>query len=319
MPAKPQAITTEPTALLRQWGPRWSTEMPAARQAMFDAYAALLQSQLSAKARVQMNLPYGPDPRQLLDVYAPTTSTNKPMPVMVFVHGGGFVKGDKDQGGGLFANVMHEFARAGYLSVNVEYRLAPDAVWPAGAEDVRDAVRWVHAQAAEYGGDPERIFLFGHSAACAHCASAAWDHRLRPDGKGLPLAGLILVSPRVRADLRSENVNAAGVAAYFGDDPAHFDDRAPLQHARPDAPPTFVALAQYENPLIDVYALELVHHLAQIHDTLGGPMPRVTQVPDHNHYSLLAQFNTEHNLLGHAIRDWCERVVRWEFPAKRPG
>jgi acetyl esterase/lipase len=236
---------------------------------------------------------------------------------MVFVHGGGFVRGDKDQGGGLFANVLHEFAAQGWLGINVEYRLAPKAAWPAGAEDVRDAVQWVHHHAAAYGGDPQRVFLFAHSAGCAHVASAVWDERLRVSGQALSLAGLVLASPRVRADLRPENINAAGVAAYFGDDPRLFDDRAPLLHARPDAPPTFVALAQYENPLIDIYALELVHHLAQIHDTAGGPMPRVLQLPDHNHYSLMAQFGTAHNRLGEAIRDWCSRVERGEFAAKR--
>jgi acetyl esterase/lipase len=175
----------------------------------------------------------------------------------------------------------------------------------------------VHANAAEHGDDPERLFLFGQSAACAHCASAVWDQRLRTTGQGLALAGLTLTSPRVRADLRPENINAAGVAAYFGDDPRQFDDRAPLLHARPDTPPTFVALAQYENPLIDVYALELSHRLAQIHDAQGGPMPRVLQLPDHNHYSLMAQFNTAHNPLGNEIRDWCERIERGEYAAKR--
>lgn len=87
-----------------------------------------------------MNLPYGNDPRQVFDVHALIAAT-RPLPVMVFVHGGGFVKGDKEQGGGLFANVMHKFSRAGYLSINVEYPLAPQVAWPSGAEDVSDAVR----------------------------------------------------------------------------------------------------------------------------------------------------------------------------------
>ncbi|WP_291009943.1 alpha/beta hydrolase [Hydrogenophaga sp.] len=301
--------------LLRHWGPRWQTELPAARDAMFPAYAALLPASAPAGVQVHLDLPYGADPRQVLDVYAPPRATQA-RPVMMFVHGGGFVRGDKDQGGGLFANVLHEFAAVGWLGINVEYRLAPHATWPAGAEDVRDALKWVHDHAAEQGGDPRRIFLFAHSAGCAHVASAVWDERLRPAGHALPLAGLILASPRVRADLRPDNINAAGVAAYFGNDPAQFDDRAPLLHARPDAPPTFVALAQYENPLIDVYALELAHHLAQIHDTRGGPMPRVLQLPDHNHYSVMAQFNTPHNRLGAEIRDWCARVERGEFAGK---
>jgi acetyl esterase/lipase len=302
--------------LLRQWGPRWQTEQPAARAAVCAAYAPLLHAAAARSAPPLRNLPYGSDPRQVLDVYA-AASKDTPAPVMVFVHGGGFTKGDKEQDGGLFGNVLREFVAHGWLGVNVEYRLAPQAVWPAGAEDVRDAVRWVHTHAAQHGGDPARIFLFAHSAACAHSASAVWDERLRAGGPGLPLAGLILASPRMRADLRPDNINAAGVAAYFGNDPTQFDDRAPLLHARADAPPTFVALAQYENPLIDVYALELAHHLAQVHDTHGGPMPRVLQLPDHNHYSVMAQFNTAHNRLGAEIRDWCARVERGEFAAKR--
>jgi acetyl esterase/lipase len=312
----PNTMPSSLLDLLRHWGPRWQTELPAARDAMFAAYAALLPPSAPPGVKVHMDLPYGADPRQVLDVYVPSGSV-QPRPVMVFVHGGGFVRGDKDQGGGLFANVLHEFAALGWLGINVEYRLAPQAAWPSGAQDVRDAVQWVHDHAAEHGGDPQRIFLFSHSAACAHCASAVWDERLRPANPELALAGLILASPRVRADLRPDNINAAGVAAYFGDDPAQFDDRAPLMHARPDAPPTFVALAQYENPLIDIYALELAHHLAQIHDTQGGPMPRVLQLPDHNHYSVMAQFNTPHNTLGADIRDWCARVERGEFAARR--
>lgn len=310
----PHAIPPTLLDLLRHWGPRWQTETAQANAATSAAYGAQLQHAPPPAMQVQKDLPYGADPRQVLDVYAPPPSAQA-RPVVVFVHGGGFVRGDKDQGGGLFANVMHEFVAQGWLGINVEYRLAPQATWPAGAEDVRDAVRWVHTHAAAHGGDPQRIFLFGYSAGCAHCASAAWDQRLRPGGQGLPLKGLILASPRMRADLRPENVNAAGVAAYFGDDPTQFDDRAPLLHARADAPPTLVALTQYENPLIDIYALELAHRLAQLHDTQGGPMPRVLQLPDHNHHSVVAQFNTAHNRLGAEIRDWCARVERGEFAA----
>lgn len=312
----PYAIPSPLLDLLRYWGPRWQTELPAAREAVFAAYASLLDQTMPLGVQVQKDLHYGADPRQVLDLYAPPTIAQA-RPVMVFVHGGGFVRGDKDQGGGLFANVLQEFAARGWLGVNVEYRLAPQAQWPGGAEDVRDAVKWVQAHAANHGGDPERIFLFAHSAACAHCASAAWDERLRFAGQAPPLAGLILVSPRVRADLRPENINAAGVAAYFGNDSSKFDDRAPLLHVRPDAPPTFVALAQHENPLIDVYALELAHQLAQVHDTRGGPMPRVLQLPDHNHYSVMAQFNTAHSRLGMELRDWCARVERGEYAAKQ--
>lgn len=291
-------------ASLEHWGPRWHEDITAGRDAMFEAWAPLLSAE--ARPATARDLPYGPHPRQVLDVYAPPDG-GEGLPILVFVHGGAFVRGDKEQTPFIYANVPAEFARHGYLAFNVEYRLAPEAAWPAGAEDVRDAVLWIERHAHQWGGDAQRIFLMGHSAACAHCASAVWDDRVRP-AEGLPVQGLILVSPRVVADARPDNPNAHGVRAYYGDDGA-FEDRAPIGKVRPDAPPTFVALAQYENPLLDFYALDLVHRLSQVADQQKGPMPRVIQLMDHNHVSIVAQFNTDHNELGDPIRDWCRRVL----------
>ena len=303
-----RALPKHLLASLEHWGPRWHLDITAGRDAMFEAWAPLLSAQ--ARPATARDLPYGPDPRQVLDVYAPAPApqSGEGLPILVFVHGGAFVRGDKEQTPYIYANVPAEFAREGYLAFNVEYRLAPGAAWPAGAEDVRDAVQWVARHAERWGGDPRRIFLMGHSAACAHCASAVWDDRVRPDG-GLPVQGLILVSPRVVADVRPDNPNAPGVRAYYGEGaPAH-EDRAPIGKVRADAPPTLVALAQYENPLLDFYALDLVHRLAQVADRHQGPMPRVIQLMDHNHVSIVAQFNTPCNELGDPIRDWCGRVL----------
>ena len=290
-------------ASLEHWGPRWHQDITAGRDAMFEAWAPLLSAE--ARPAAIRNLPYGQDPRQVLDVYAPEKGKN--LPILVFVHGGAFVRGDKEQSPYIYANVPTEFARHGYLAFNVEYRLAPQAVWPGGAEDIRDAVEWIASHAHQWGGDPGNIFLMGHSAACAHCASAAWDDRVRPP-EGLPLKGLILVSPRVVADTRPDNPNAHGVRTYYGEEVDAFEDRAPIGKVRADAPPTLVALAQYENPLLDFYALELVHRLADVADKQKGPMPRVIQLMDHNHVSIVAQFNTPCNELGEPIRDWCRRV-----------
>lgn len=304
------SVPTPLLAALRHWGPRWHDDIVAGRDAMFEAYAPLHQARNAAQLVVQTDLPYGPDARQVFDVYAPPGADR--LPVMIFVHGGAFFRGDKDQTPAVYSNVAREFATHGWLALNVEYRLAPQAPWPEGANDVRDAVLSAASRVADWGGDARRLFLFGHSAACAHCATAAWDARVMP-ANGLPIAGLILASPRVRADVRPDNPNASGVRAYYGADESVYPDREPLSHVRADAPPTFVALAQYENPLLDFYALELAHRLAGVCDAGGGPMPRVVQYPDHNHVSLMAQFDTPHNAFGADVRDWCERVKRGEF------
>lgn len=94
-----------------------------------------------------------------LDVYRPQAARG-PLPVVIYVHGGGFRVLSKDTHW-----VMGiAFARAGYVVFNVSYRLAPRHPFPAGLEDVAAAYAWVRANAARYGGDPSRIVLAGESA-----------------------------------------------------------------------------------------------------------------------------------------------------------
>ncbi len=85
---------------------------------------------------------------------------NPPYPILVFIHGGGFFSGDKK----LLTRVCKCYAREGFLVFNLNYRLAPEFVFPAQFEDTHLAVRWVYENAERFGGDPERIFLGGESA-----------------------------------------------------------------------------------------------------------------------------------------------------------
>ena len=311
---EPDSIPPDLLAALRAWGPRWHQDIIASSNAMHRLWAPLVHLPPTALAPTHADLTYGSDARQVLDVHAPDGATGLPM--LVYVHGGAFVRGEKRRTPQFYANVPAEFAQQGFIGVNVEYRLASDAPWPEGARDVRDAVLWVAQHAAQWGGDATRIFLLGHSAACAHCATAVWDDRVRPAG-GLPLAGLALLSPRVLADVRPQNPNASGVRAYYGDNEALYADRAPMSHVRSDAPPTFVGVAQYENPLLEFYAFELAQRLAQLADTDGGPMPRLVQLPDHNHVSMVTQFGTRWNTIGAPLRDWMQRVQRGEYTTRR--
>ena len=90
----------------------------------------------------------------------------------MFVHGGGFVRGTKHAPGSPFYdNVMVLAARNGMVGVNVEYRLAPQFKWPSGNEDLGAAVRYVADNISRYGGDPNRIFLMGHSAGASLVAN----------------------------------------------------------------------------------------------------------------------------------------------------
>ena len=106
------------------------------------------------------DIAYGPDPRQQLDVYTPKTSAAGPAPVLVFFYGGGWTSGRRQDYG--FAG--HALAAQGFVVVVPDYRVAPAHPYPDFVQDAASAVRWAHDHAAEYGGDPDRIVLSGHSA-----------------------------------------------------------------------------------------------------------------------------------------------------------
>ena len=105
------------------------------------------------------DLTYGPLERQKLDVYQPKNSKTA-RPVIVFTYGGGFKSGSKNE----YGFVAEAFSSLGYVTVIFDYRLYPQATWPAYLEDGAQAVAWVGKEIGKYGGDPNRILIAGHSA-----------------------------------------------------------------------------------------------------------------------------------------------------------
>jgi triacylglycerol lipase len=120
--------------------------------------------------QVDRDLAYGDHARQRLDVH--TSGDAHGAPVLVFVHGGGFVGGDKHvPGTPMYDHIGAWAVRNGWVGVTITYRLAPEFTWPSGAQDVAAAVGWVRDNIASYGGDPSRIVVAGHSAGAVHVAS----------------------------------------------------------------------------------------------------------------------------------------------------
>ncbi|MBN1516224.1 alpha/beta hydrolase [Candidatus Sumerlaeota bacterium] len=97
-----------------------------------------------------------------LDLAMPSESGKELRPAIVIVHGGGWAEGSKSVD--VFQKMMIDYARKGYVTINVEYRLMGEAPFPACIEDVKCAVRWFRAHAAEYRVDADRIGGYGHSA-----------------------------------------------------------------------------------------------------------------------------------------------------------
>ena len=139
------------------------------------AEAALAQT----APRIERNIPYAEprNERQLLDVYAPATGTN--LPVVVWVHGGGWAVGNKEQ----VDHKPNAFIQKGYVFVAMNYRFVPVVDMGTIIRDVSKSVGWAYKNIKTYGGDPNRLLLMGHSAGAQLAAILCTDRRyIEADG-----------------------------------------------------------------------------------------------------------------------------------------
>lgn len=246
-------------------------------------YAPLHPREPYAGVRVERDLKYGTHPRQILDVFMPDKADD-PRPVLIFIHGGGYVGGHKREGDNFFYdNVMLWAVQNGMVGVNATYRLAPDHPWPAGAEDVGSVVRWTVENIAARGGDPKRIFLAGHSAGGTHVATYVAQPRFHGP-HGVALAGLILISgnydlSKVPADER--------YSAYFGTDQSKYAERSPLAGLLKTDVPLFATYGEHEPPFLFEQSENLLAALKQ-----AGRKVHAVFLPGHSHISITYHINT---------------------------
>jgi triacylglycerol lipase len=245
-------------------------------------YAPLQQKEPYAGVRVLRDLKYGPDARHALDVFIPDGGAGL-RPVLMFVHGGAFVAGNKRAPGSPFYdNIMLAAAREGIIGVNVTYRLAPQHPWPAGAADVGLAVKWVREVIGKYGGDPRHVYLMGHSAGAVHVASyLAFPEHQRVGGTGL--AGAILVSGLYAFEgAKPEKPDLA----YFGDK-AGTAEVSSLPGLLSTPTPLLVAHAGLD-PQRFVEQAQLLKELLCVR----GKCPRYVELAPHSHMSEVYGINT---------------------------
>jgi acetyl esterase/lipase len=176
------------------------------------------------------NIAYGPDARQRLDVYRPKSEELRP--VVVFFYGGSWSAGRKSE----YAFVGAALAERGYVTAIPDYRLYPQVRFPAFIEDGASAVAWVQQHASEFGGDPDRIVLMGHSAG-AHIAAmlALDDAYLKKSGvRPHSVVGLVGMSGPYALDPDTDTLRSIFSSPYTPEDwqPVHF--------ARSSSPPTLL-------------------------------------------------------------------------------
>lgn len=294
------SLERQAAAQLDAIGPVWATDINKHRDLVIQTYAPLVRAADNAGIEVTRDVPYASAPRQVLDVVRPAGAqqAGAARDVLVFFHGGAFIRGNKSANGCIYDNVAYWFARQGCVTINAEYRLAPDTPYPGGAEDVIAAFRWAQQNIAAFGGNARRIFLMGHSAGGAHVASALFDPAIATRLRDEEVAGAILVSARLQADVLPDNPNAQGVRAYFGDDASLYPARSPATHVAGSNVPLLIAIAQYENPHLDAYGQAF--HASALASARTAPT-HLVQLPRHNHTSIVAHFNSGEETLGPEI------------------
>lgn len=192
-----------------------------------NAYAAtaLARSRAAARAHLRAyDIRYGPDPWQSLDIYAPQGDHGRDLPVLVFLHGGGWTKGYKEWAG-FMAPAMVDLPA---LLVSVSYRLAPAVRHPAPLDDTLDALAWIHRHIEHHGGRPGSLLVGGHSAGGHLAALATMRHDLWP-ARGMPANLIRACLPLCTTfDFREEHREA--LLGTLFEDEAAADDAAPLKH-----------------------------------------------------------------------------------------
>jgi acetyl esterase/lipase len=128
-----------------------------------EAYAAAILQRsrgVAAAGRVLLDVPYGNNSWQRLDIYLPSQDGIRDLPVLLFLHGGGWSNGYKEWMGFMAPC----FTDLPAIFISVGYRLLPEVRFPAPLDDTVAALAWVNAHIAHYGGSPDRLFIGGHSA-----------------------------------------------------------------------------------------------------------------------------------------------------------
>jgi triacylglycerol lipase len=251
------------------------------RDATRELYAPL--HPLDPPQRILRDLAYGPHPRNVLDLHLPTEPPASALPVLVFVHGGGFVAGDKGgPGQALHDNIGRFAVEHGLVGATINYRFAPEFRFPSGGEDVASAIAFLAANVGAYGGDPERIMAMGHSAGAAHVATCVAEPEIAKRATGL--CGAVLSSGIYDPTALWGEVSTA----YYGDDATAWPQMASRPGLVATDLPFMLLVAEFDPPDFHRQAVLVAADFVERHQRL----PLLVRGEGHNHFSSPAHYGT---------------------------
>lgn len=215
--------------------------------------AFLLLASIAQAQKLTSNVPYASPnhERQVLDIYTPDNAKN--LPVVFWIHGGGWQVGDKTS----VQIKPRIFTERGYVFVSTNYRLLPHVTMDVLTRDIAKSFGWVHKNIAKHGGDPNRMFVMGHSAGAQLAALICTDHRYI-QAEGVPVSVLkgcvpvdgdtydipaIIMTAEVTQTVHGLPLPKVGHRVKFGNDPAkHIDFSAVTHVAKDKGIPPFLIL-----------------------------------------------------------------------------
>lgn len=268
-----------------------------------DLLTPLVTAPDPAQVCVQRDVAYGNHERQRLDIFTPAAALEPQRPLLIFVHGGGFVAGDKHtEGSPFYSNVGQWAVRNGCNGVTMTYRLAPKAQWPSGVEDLHLLLRFLRHQGVELGLEPSHIILMGQSAGATHVADyVAHSGLYAPFGHGL--SGLVLLSGLY--DWTTMDPGPLG-RAYLGDDASQYAARSSLPGLLECKLPLLVSLAELDPPLFEQQGLQLLTAWQRRHQKL----PQFVYAGGQNHLSVAMSLGLEHDLVGPRLKAFIDDCCR---------
>ncbi len=277
--------------------------------------------------RVVLDVPYrnGPDfddAKHRLDLFLPEAGRTD-WPTLVFVHGGGWTHGDRRLGAlniRPMRNLGRFYAARGYGVVVPSYRLQPNVDWRTQIDDVAAAVAWARSAVAEYGGDPDAIFLGGHSAGAWLAARVGFTeaplarHGLDRDG----ICGLVLVSGSGYDLADVSTTERDSTRRYFerrfGGDEDWQRRASVVTNVESPSPPALVMNAEGEGPGFDRQAELLYGALSRV-----SPRSRRRVIPGQNHQRILVSMSLEGDPVSEAALEFLDGERCAETTRARPG
>ncbi|MEY2859731.1 MAG: Para-nitrobenzyl esterase [Pseudomonadota bacterium] len=246
------------------------------------------------------DLRYGLDVRHFLDVFTPA-QTDGIRPILVFVHGGAFIRGDRRVGKGLVHDNIAIWAVShGMIGVNITYRLAPEHPWPSAQHDIRLALEWLQAHAAEWGGDASRIVLMGHSAGAAHVAQYLAFAQFQPE-KGAGVQAAVLLSGIFDPVTAEDN---APLRAYFGSDTSRYPALSAVSGLVASGIPLFIAYAELDPDDFSCQSRQLAAALLN-----RDQENACYRLQAHSHMSEIYSINTEDDALSKNLGAFIHDII----------